>query len=107
MSLILRDDSIANMCLELAGRNPGATRVLVDYVAFLNNEERVRPALQLLNSAGITGGRVWMLYKDVCRENIECFAKVLDATRRGEIPAMELDTAIDNRGRGIDIAKYS
>jgi hypothetical protein len=62
------------------------------------------PVLALLDTYGICGPRIYMLYKDVCRLSIANTEAVLLATYRGIVSEQQLNTAIDNHGRGLDVA---
>ena len=50
----------------------------------------------------IYGARVWMLYKDVCGEDLARTIAVLRAMQLGFVSEGIVLTAIDNRGKGID-----
>jgi hypothetical protein len=111
MSAIGGDVSVQNACLEAAEGNFGALDVLVQYVAWLEKDGAdvpgIKSRLRDLPSAGVTCDRVWGLYKDVCGNEIEGFASVLEAWGNGQLSADVLQKAIDNRGKGFDVKKYS
>ena len=60
-------------------------------------------ATALLETYRIYGCRIWMLYKDVCREDIANTQAVLRATQLGIVSEQQLNTAIDNRGAVLDV----
>jgi hypothetical protein len=57
--------------LDVAKNNPGAMWVLLE----LGTEELARS----LESQGVTGADIWLLYKDECGENIELTRAVIEA----------------------------
>lgn len=59
-----------------------------------------------LDSLRIYGRRIWMLFKDVCRQDLGCVRAVLMDVRKGDISRETLNAAIDNYGAGIDVAPY-
>ncbi len=84
---------------KLAEGNPGAITAIVD---ILKNGDWIDPlgmgsmgTLLWMDSFGIYGSRIWMLYKDVCdRDAIKMIAAVR-ACQLGIISEGELNSAID------------
>lgn len=70
-----------------------------------NQADTIDPrwVLLQLDSCFIHGYRIWMLYKDVCRENTTTLVGVLRARELGIISISVLHHAIDNYGRGLDV----
>jgi hypothetical protein len=56
-----------------------------------------------MDTHGVYGHRIWMLYKDVCGENIENMLAVLRACQLGIITDQTMNHAIDNYGDGLDV----
>lgn len=56
-----------------------------------------------MDMLGIYESRIWMLYKDVCGENLEKMLGVLRANQLGFVSSEIVNAAIDNRGAGIDV----
>ena len=84
--------------VELASGNPGAITVIkqllrcgIDGCICINT-------LQTLN---IKGPMIWMLYKDVCRQNLDKVISVLSAYTNGKLTKEVLIHAINNYGDGL------
>jgi len=56
-----------------------------------------------LDTLKIYGPRIWMLYKDACKENLIHVLGMLRAVQLGLVDDSVLDFAIDNMGEGLDI----
>ena len=77
--------------------NPGAISVLTEMM-------RRAPEIVLhLETLNIVGSRIWMLYKDVCKEDIAKTILLVYANKIGIISKESLDKAIDNYGEGLDV----
>ena len=65
------------------------------------------PLMHVLNmdTLEIYGSEIWMLYKDVCKENIVHTIAMLRAFQLGIVGKVSLKTAINNYGEGIDLDK--
>lgn len=108
MTRIEFHDSVKSATLKMVDGNPGAISVCTQLLA---NEivdpdsalKSIGSLLLLLDSFGIYGSRIWMLYKDVCDEDIVKTIAVLRARQMGFLQQPELDCAIDNQGKGIDV----
>lgn len=92
----------------LAQGNPGAVTVIMK---ILTDGIRIDPydyaggfgSVLYMDSMNIRGPKVWMLYKDVCNENIVKTMAMIRATQLKIISKDELLYAIDNRGTGVDV----
>lgn len=106
MERITRDMSVVDAIAAMSDGNPGAISVLAQ--VFHGESGGVTGFFRILrlDSLGIYGPRIWMLFKDVCREELGVMLKVLDAFGRGDISQAALDHAIDNRGAGLDLSPY-
>ena len=101
----LTDDGMS-ATLKLTDGNPGATNVCIN---MLNNAERIDPdaafggmgCLLSLDTHGIYGSSIWMLYKDVCGEDIVKTLALLRSVQLGLLEESKLIHAIENRGDGI------
>lgn len=95
--------------LALAEGNPGALTVIMQIM----KREDIDPdafmgpfgTLLLLDSHNIYGSRIWVLYKDVCGENVVNMLGLLRAVQLGILSEYTLNTAIDNYGRIRDEEK--
>lgn len=105
---ITLEDSPLSAIMKLAEGNPGAIIVMTEII---KHGEQVDPDAILgsmahilsLDTRKIYGSRIWMLYKDVCKENLVHMLAVLRAVQLGELSEEDLNNAIDNYGKGIDI----
>jgi hypothetical protein len=105
---ITLDKTIIDNLTAMAEGNPGAITVLM---RMYTEGTAIDPdsllgslgAIMLLDTFRVYGHRIWMLYKDVCGEDITHTIAVLRACQMGIIPQSQVDTAIDNRGQGIDV----
>ncbi len=101
-------DTGISVAIKMSEGDPCALRVVVE---FMKNAGKIDPdnamggfgAILNLDSLGIYGSRIRMLYKDVCGEDMPRTLGVLRACQLGIISQSVLDTAIDNRGRGLDV----
>lgn len=98
------DMSMRDIVIELCDGNPGALNVLVALAA--KGGPVGAMDLVWLDSLCIYGPRIWMLFKDVCRQDLPCMQAVLAAVRRGDVSRETLNNAIDNYGAGLDVAPY-
>jgi len=94
---------------KLSEGNPGALSVCMN---LLKNTASIDPdsafgglgSLLSLDSNRIYGSRIWMFYKDFCKENIALVILVMRAHQLGIVTSNQLDDAIDNYGKGIDMS---
>ena len=101
-------DSIRDILMKMSEGNPGALTVCMK---MLEEGGDIDPqsfagglgAILGMDSHGIYGSRIWMLYKDVCGENLENTLAVLRACQLGQLRESDMLHAIDNRGQGIDV----
>lgn len=108
MSRIDLADSMMSIMMKMSDGNPGAASVLMQ---IMTKGKGIDPqsyggsvsTLLGLDTNEIYGSRIWMLYKDVCKENINKTIAMLRAVQLGFISKHVLDVAIDNRGQGIDL----
>lgn len=105
---ITLNDSLQKAIIQLAEGIPGAITVLVELA---KNAPHVDPQSAMgnwgplldLDSNAIYGSRIWMLYKDLCKEDIVSTIVVLRAVQLGVISESVLNHAIDNRGDGLKV----
>lgn len=101
-------DTAMDVLIKLAEGNPGALSVCMQ---LLTEGKKIDPQafmgglgwLLTLDDLGIYGPRIWMLFKDVSKQDLELMLAVLRANQLGMISKHELNHAIDNRGDGIDL----
>jgi len=103
------DDTIGVAMHKMSEGNPGALTVLM---RIMEEGQAIDPqglagghgAILALDTLGIYGAQIWMLYKDVCGENIEHTLGVLRAWQLGGLTKSALLAAVNNYGQGIDVA---
>ena len=101
-------DTALDAMVKLAEGNLGAanvlTRLLSDGAKIdLDNRLGGLGSLLSLDSLGIYGSRIWMLYKDVCNQSLITTVGVLRGWQLGLISTSSLQQAVDNYGDGLDI----
>ena len=101
-------DSLQSTMFKMSDGNPGALSVCMD---IMEHGGRIDPDNALgaigtilsLDTVNVYGPRIWMLYKDVCGENLSKMIGLIRANQLGIVDRSTLDHAIDNRGDGIDV----
>lgn len=108
MSRIQLTDSTLTAIQKMVEGNPGATVVCMQLV---QKGPDIDPddvfggigKILSLDTHRIYGSRIWMLYKDVCEQNIATMIGLLRAVQLGFLPEEDLQHAIDNYGESLDI----
>lgn len=102
MSRLKLDMKFNDAIFALSEGNPGAVNVLMD--SFRKCDE-IDPEgmgawgfLLNLDSFGIYGSRIWVLYKDLCGENLALAVAMVRSVQMGVLPKSELDLAIGGNG---------
>ena len=101
-------DTPVTTITKLAEGNPGALTVMME---MMKESKKIDPqdimsgafSPIVLDTHGIYGSRIWMLYKDVCGHDMVKMLGVLRACQLGIESSEKLDHAIDNYGEGIDV----
>ena len=101
-------DSLQSTMFKMSDGNPGALSVCMD---IMEHGGRIDPDNALgaigtilsLDTVNVYGPRIWMLYKDVCGENLSKMIGLIRANQLLIVDRSTLDHAIDNRGDGIDV----
>ena len=101
------EDNTISAIMKLAEGNPGALNVCMNII---ESGPEIDPIgglgpLLSMDTLGIYGSRIWMLYKDVCGEDLPKTLAILRAWQLGFLEKGALLHAIDNCGEGIDIEK--
>ena len=102
-------DTMQSAIMKMSGGNPGAMTVCMDIherAADIDPDAAMGALATLLSldSHGVYEHRIWMLYKDVCGEDLPTMMAINRACQLGIISNDVLDHAIDNRGDGIDVS---
>ena len=108
MSKLTLEDTTQTALMKMSEGNPGALTVLLQVI---EQAERIDPdslggsamVLLHLDEMGIHGPKVWMLYKDVCKQNLSHMMGALRAVQMGIISRETLDKAIESYGQGLDL----
>jgi hypothetical protein len=112
MQMITKDRIQSHMTVfdaivAMADGNPGALRVMTEILKAGGtiDPDAVDGFIHLLNldTLRIYGPKIWMLYKDVCGEDLAKTIAVLRAVQLGFVDAATAHNAIENRGRGLDL----
>jgi len=101
-------DSVMEAIMKIAEGNPGALRVcmnLYQHTAAIDPDSAFGGlgSILALDSLCIYGSKIWMLYKDVCNEDLVSMVMVLRAEQLGFITENQIAHAIENYGSGLDI----
>ena len=107
MSRLKLEMSFNDILWALSDGNPGAINVIIES---MKHNEDIDPEnafkgygfALFLDSLEIYGSRIWMLYKDVCRENLAHTIGVVRSVQLGIVPADELNQAI-NGEKKLDV----
>ena len=85
--------SLIDAVVALAEGNPGALTVLKKVL----DTDPLEGFFKLLNfdSFGVYGSKIWMLYKDVCGEDLNKVLSLLDDVRLGKISREKLHEMIE------------
>ena len=100
---ISHDDSLMDIFTKLSDGNPGAFTVLLrtmEYTAKYHQEGYDAGGmyiLEILDTIGVYGSDIWILYKDICKENIEHFIQVLKAYQYGFVDEATIHECIDTK----------
>jgi hypothetical protein len=108
MSKIQLNDTGLSATMKMSEGNPGAISVCA---MMLKQGGEIDPDdfaggfgnLLSMDTLGIYGSRIWMLYKDVCGEDLRVTCAILRANQLGFLSTSALEYAIDNCGEGIDV----
>lgn len=96
---ITLDDTMMNIVMKMADGNPGAVTVLVQLISDKNDPDSWAGGLGnllSLDTHGIYGPNIWVLFKNVCGQNIVNVVTVLRAVQLGLYTERDLWNCIDN-----------
>lgn len=101
------DDCFPDMVMSLAEGNPGATVVLLRVIqeGSTIDPDAISSALALFDfdAMGIYGSNIWILYKDVCGENLVRVFALLRARQLGLLPETAIKKAVEHGSIIIDL----
>jgi len=101
-------DSTMDVVMKMGEGNPGAITVIM---SLLKDAAKIDPdnwmpglgEILSLDSLGIYGSKIWMFYKDVCKENLTKMCAVMRGHQLGFLTKDAIKVAIENYGKGIDV----
>lgn len=105
-SRIEMHDSMQTAIVKMADGNIGAVTVLMEMLKQGGKIDPYTDPLILilhLDDMGVYGSRIWMLYKDVCGQNLSKTLALVRARQLGFVSEVTLLHAINNHGHGIDV----
>lgn len=105
--MIELNDTITDVIVKMSEGNPGAVTICC---RLLKEGGGIDPDgipgglgfVLDLDSLGLYGSRIWMLYKDVCGEDLTKMCAVLRGWQLGHLSEGIIRHAIESRGKGID-----
>lgn len=108
MSRIDLRDGIHIAFTKLGNGNLGAFTAMMEMVrvaATIDPQSALAEWTPLLSldTHGIYGDRIWMLYSDVCHRNAVMTLALLRSVQLGLTPSEVMQHAIDHRGEGVDL----
>jgi hypothetical protein len=100
-NIIELKDTLMDITVKMSNGNPGAMNVII---LLFQEEPFVDPdsflpgvgTILALDSVGIYSERIWMLYKDVCKENIVDLIGLMRAWQMGFVDRNILLSSIDD-----------
>src|ERR1035437_2862116 len=101
-------DTMQDVVFKMSEGNPGALTVCLNT---LKKGGKIDPdnsmggfgALMTLDSLGIYGSKIWMLYKDACNCHLPVMLAVLRGFQHGMLSKTQVFTAVENCGAGISV----
>ena len=108
MTRITLEDDGMSAVMKMVDGNPGATTVCANIIkqgASIDPDDILEGigAILWMDTLEIYGPKIWMLFKDVCGEDLIKMLGLLRAVQLGFLSETKLRFAIDNYGEGIDI----
>jgi hypothetical protein len=108
-SKIQLEDSIQDIIVKMSDGNPGAVTTLIEVI---KNGEKIDPqsafagvgSILLLDSFGIYGSSIYILYNDKCNKNIRKFIMLLRAVQLGFIRVDRLKELAEDQTRQINLS---
>ena len=97
---ITLSDNMVTVASKLSEGNPGAVNVIMQIV---KDSEKIDPDAMMgpfahllsLDSFGIYGSNIWILYKDICGQDLTNMLAVLRAVQLGMLSLSMVNRAID------------
>ena len=107
-SVITLEDTMMDMVKKMSEGNPGAVSVVCQIIktgGLIDPDDAFGGLGTILHmdTWGIRGPKIWMLYKDVCGQDLVKTIGMTRAVQLGFLPGEILEKAINDRGRGVDV----
>lgn len=105
---IVLTDSIEDALFKMSEGNPGAVTVCLQIMKEASQIDPddamggIGPILSL-DTLGLYGSKIWMLYKDVCDHDLSKMLGVLRGWQLGFLNEAQVRHATENRGDGINL----
>lgn len=101
-------DTVPAILMKMSEGNPGAITVCAQILtkgAEIDPDDAMGGIGKILSldTLGLYGSKIWMLFKDVCGQNIHRTLAVLRGWQLGFISSEMVRHAVDNRGEGLDL----
>lgn len=101
-------DSTHDVLFKMSEGNPGALRVCIEIIqqgAQIDPDDFMGGlgTLLSLDTLGLYGSQIWMLYKDVCGEHLPTMLAVLRGWQLGIISEQQIKHAVENHGVGLNV----
>lgn len=96
-------DTAISAITKLAEGNPGALRVCIDILKYgteVDPQGMAFGTLLCIDSLHIYGSRIWLLYKDICGENLVMMMACVRGWQLGIVNQRDLLKAIENAASG-------
>jgi hypothetical protein len=103
-------DTVQTMLMKMSEGNPGALHVCVELLqkgADIDQQAALGglSAILALDSEGIYGSRIYVLYSQICNRDLVATMAVLRAIQLGIISGYRVAAAIDHRtGKALDVS---
>jgi len=104
MTRIKLNDDFKTIILNMSDGNPGAMNVMIDLLQIqptFTDKLGGTGSVIFLDTMDIYGSDIWILYKDICGEDLKMLTDCLKTVIHGLIPQDFIKHMIDNcQGRG-------
>jgi len=72
------NEEVKDRVIKLCAGNPGALRVLIDLVSTQKPDRMLEP----LEAQGVQGPGIWILYKDICNQQLDALVDLLLSSKK-------------------------
>ncbi|MFO7742771.1 MAG: hypothetical protein R6X31_10720 [Anaerolineae bacterium] len=101
-------DTMFDVANKMSEGNPGALRVVMELLAEGGDIDPDNGMGGLghvlsMDTLNLYSSKIWMLYKDVCGQDLKKMVAVLRGWQLGMVTKGEIHRAVDNWGAGLDV----